>query len=78
MIQNRVVQLDGIRFIAVFMIFCAHWVQGELTNLILLEIPLVHGVTLFFVLSGYLITHSLFVNQDKNISRYKIVQFFYT
>ena len=75
--SGRIIQLDGIRFIAVFMIFIAHWGQKELTNPILLEIPFVHGVTLFFVLSGFLITRSLFINGDKGNSILKIIKVFY-
>lgn len=77
MIQNRIVQLDGLRFIAVFMILIAHWVQGGFKNLILQEMPFVHGVTLFFVLSGYLITRSLFINKDRIDDKLKILKIFY-
>lgn len=61
--QNRyIVQLDGLRFFAVLMVMVAHWLQWS--NPILTKIPFVHGVTLFFVLSGFLITRILLQNRD--------------
>ena len=53
------VQLDGLRFIAVFMVMIAHWAQWQFTNELIASIPFVHGVILFFVLSGFLITRIL-------------------
>ena len=64
--MKRIVQLDGLRFLAVFFIFIAHWVQGHVSAPIIKEIPFVHGVIFFFVLSGFLITKSLLVNANKN------------
>lgn len=64
--KNRhIIQLDGLRFFAVIMVMIAHWLQWQWTNPILTKIPFVHGVTLFFVLSGYLITQILLINRDK-------------
>lgn len=63
--KNRyIVQLDGLRFYAVLMVMIAHWLQWQWTNPILTKIPFVHGVTLFFVLSGFLITRILLENRD--------------
>jgi peptidoglycan/LPS O-acetylase OafA/YrhL len=50
---------------AVTMVIIAHFLQWQWTNPILTKIPFVHGVTLFFVLSGYLISQILIQNRDK-------------
>ncbi len=63
--NNYIIQLDGLRFFAVLMVMIAHWLQWQWTNPILTKIPFVHGVTLFFVLSGFLITRILLTNRDK-------------
>ncbi len=53
-------QLNGIRFIAVFLVLLDHWLVP------ILPIPLGHlGVVIFFVLSGFLITRILFLNVDE-------------
>lgn len=53
-------QLNGIRFIAVFLVLLDHWLVP------ILPIPVGHlGVVLFFVLSGFLITRILFENADE-------------
>jgi len=53
-------QLNGIRFIAVFLVLLDHWLVP------ILPIPLGHlGVVIFFVLSGFLITRILFLNADE-------------
>ncbi|WP_460906037.1 acyltransferase family protein [Spirosoma areae] len=57
---NHLQQLDGIRFIAVGMVLFDHWMVGRL------ELPLgALGVTIFFVLSGFLITRILLSSKDK-------------
>lgn len=60
-----IVQLDGLRFFAVSTIMLAHWCQWQWTNPILTKLPLVHGVDLFFVLSGFLITRILLSNREE-------------
>jgi peptidoglycan/LPS O-acetylase OafA/YrhL len=57
-------QLDGLRFYAVLMVIVGHWLQFQWTNPILLGLPLAYGVTLFFVLSGFLITRILLMQKD--------------
>lgn len=50
------VQLDGLRFFAVLGVMFAHWLQWDMYNPYIKSFPFVHGVLLFFVLSGFLIT----------------------
>ena len=54
-------QLDGIRTLAVLMVIVSHWYRGR--NLPLLYYGGAMGVGLFFVLSGFLITHILLGQQ---------------
>src|SRR5207237_6795212 len=52
--KNYLVQLDGLRFLAVTLVMIDHWV-GEAVHL-----PIAYfGVNLFFVLSGFLVTRIL-------------------
>ena len=79
--NERIVQLDGLRFFAVVMVMFAHWMQWQWTNPVLKVFPFTHGVTLFFVLSGFLITGILLqsnqnIKADK-ISRPKAIKYFY-
>lgn len=55
------VQLDGLRFIAVALVLVDHWL-AEINSIPFGPL----GVTLFFVLSGFLITRILMVSTDKN------------
>lgn len=61
----HIVQLDGLRFYAILMVMIAHWLQWQWGNIIVKSIPFVNGVTLFFVLSGFLITSILLKNRDR-------------
>lgn len=61
-------QLDGLRFIAIFMVAIAHYVQWQVSNVIVVNVPFVYGVTLFFVLSGFLITRILLVHKDSALA----------
>jgi peptidoglycan/LPS O-acetylase OafA/YrhL len=59
--SHRITQLDGLRGIAIAMVFCFH----------AYKIPgLWTGVDLFFVLSGFLITGILFNQKDKPFGSY--------
>ncbi len=52
-------QLNGIRFLAVFLVLMDHWLVPTI------PFPLGHlGVVIFFVLSGFLITRILFQSAD--------------
>lgn len=81
MTNKHIVQLDGLRFFAVLMVMIAHWLQWQWSNPILMNTPFVHGVTLFFVLSGFLITRILLNNRDecneKGLKKIHLVKNFY-
>ena len=75
------IQLDGVRFIAIFMVMVAHWLQWQIDNPLINPIQFVHGVTLFFVLSGFLISRILIENRDRydlaSLNRMGLVRQFY-
>lgn len=76
--DNRyAVQLDGVRFAAVCMVMVAHWAQWQFTNPLITQFPFVHGVILFFLLSGFLITRILLNGQLITGSRRTFVRNFY-
>jgi peptidoglycan/LPS O-acetylase OafA/YrhL len=52
-------QLDGLRFLAIFSVLIAHWIQWTIPYSLLRNFPFGTGVLLFFILSGYLITKIL-------------------
>ena len=57
---NHLRQLDGIRFVAVALVLFDHWMAARI------ELPLgALGVTIFFVLSGFLISRILLASKDK-------------
>lgn len=60
---NHLLQLDGIRFIAVGLVLFDHWTVTHV------DLPIgalgALGVTIFFVLSGFLITRILLSSKDK-------------
>lgn len=63
-------QIDGLRFIAVFAVLCAHW--NFFANRFFNQITFAsRGVDLFFVISGFLITLGLIRSKEKekNIGR---------
>lgn len=57
---NHLLQLDGIRFLAVALVLFDHWMAERVA------LPLGSlGVTIFFVLSGFLISRILLAGKDK-------------
>lgn len=65
--MNYFRQLDGFRFIAVFMVFIHHWLSEHIwAESLLKKFPFGSGVTLFFVISGFLITRILINFKVKN------------
>lgn len=79
--DEHIVQLDGLRFFAVTTVMIAHWLQWQWSNVYLTSIPFVHGVILFFVLSGFLITRILLENRDyyneQKLDKSKLLKNFY-
>ncbi|MFC0181863.1 Peptidoglycan/LPS O-acetylase OafA/YrhL, contains acyltransferase and SGNH-hydrolase domains [Pseudarcicella hirudinis] len=59
--ENYFIQLDGIRFVAVSLVLVDHWLAER--NVIPLGVL---GVTMFFVLSGFLITRILIQSKLKD------------
>ena len=77
--QTRIPTLDGWRGIAVFMVMLSHFLPGYLSiqagaangcNLGQ------HGVQIFFVLSGYLITTNLLREEKIHLGRFYVRRFF--
>ena len=63
--KEYIIQFDGLRFYAIFMVMIAHWFQWQFNNPVINGFPFAQGVTLFFVLSGFLITDILIRNKLK-------------
>lgn len=63
--KNHIIQLDGLRFFAILMVMFAHFAQWQFDSIVIRSFPFVYGVTLFFVLSGFLITRILIENKAK-------------
>jgi peptidoglycan/LPS O-acetylase OafA/YrhL len=61
-------QLDGLRAFAIIGVMIAHWHQNSIQFELLKNLPYGTGVTLFFVLSGFLITKILMDFKEKNVS----------
>jgi peptidoglycan/LPS O-acetylase OafA/YrhL len=63
--MKQIPQLDGIRCIAIVCVIFAHWIAWDINHEYISNFPWVHGVLLFFVLSGYLITNILLDLREK-------------
>ncbi|RYF78213.1 MAG: acyltransferase [Cytophagaceae bacterium] len=61
---NHLVQLDGVRFLAVALVLIDHWTAERLPPILFLPLGSL-GVTIFFVLSGFLISRILLAGKDK-------------
>jgi len=74
-------QLDGLRAVAIILVMLAHWALPHFKTEILKNLPYSSGVTLFFVLSGFLITNILLDFREKNlakgISQFNSIKSFY-
>ncbi len=63
-------QLDGLRCFAVVAVMIQHWISWDTPIYFFKNVPWGHGVILFFVLSGYLISNVLFaVKEDVEAKR---------
>jgi peptidoglycan/LPS O-acetylase OafA/YrhL len=73
---RKFAQIDGLRFIAVFGVMCAHWhwFGSDLCELITSGS---RGVDLFFVISGFLITLGLIKSKGKAQARQTTLYKFY-
>lgn len=67
--MNYKVQIDGLRFFAIISVMIGHWMSWETENPILKFTPWGHGVILFFVISGFLITGILLQQKDQVIEQ---------
>lgn len=63
-ILNHLIQLDGVRFLAVGLVLIDHWTAERLPPALTLPLGSL-GVTIFFVLSGFLISRILLSGKDK-------------
>ena len=75
MATGHMIQLDGLRALAVLSVMYWHWLSNDQT-----AFPFGGGVQLFFVLSGFLITGILLrsrVDADAGVSRGSILKAFY-
>ncbi|HVU98972.1 MAG TPA: acyltransferase [Puia sp.] len=75
--EKYMIQLDGLRFLAVVAVMFGHW-TGDVPALAGLDfIAGTAGVNLFFVLSGFLISQILMVNKSENRSLGEVLKNFY-
>lgn len=79
--NSYIIQLDGLRFFAILSVMIGHWLQWQINRPIVNGFPFGNGVTLFFVLSGYLISDILLKNKIKyetiSIPKTALIKSFY-
>jgi peptidoglycan/LPS O-acetylase OafA/YrhL len=63
--MNYKIQIDGLRFFAIISVMIGHWMAWDTEDPFLKNAPWGHGVILFFVISGYLITDILLNQKEK-------------
>lgn len=77
--KNRIPTLDGWRGIAILFVLLTHYQDGILRHNLFGQRWLdlgQHGVTIFFVLSGFLITSNLLLEKSIDLCRFYIHRFF--
>ena len=76
-----IVQLDGLRFFAILSVMIGHWLQWQINRSMINAFPFGNGVTLFFVLSGFLITDILLKNRNHSfalqVPKIQLIKSFY-
>jgi peptidoglycan/LPS O-acetylase OafA/YrhL len=75
--KGYLVQLDGLRFLAVSGVMIGHWYMTSENLLVLGPYLASAGVNLFFVLSGFLICRILISNQDSEQGHLHTLKVFY-
>src|ERR1035437_2966314 len=79
--NSYIIQLDGLRFFAILSVMIGHWLQWQINRPIVNGFPFGNGVTLFCVLSRYLITDILLRNKIKYVEvsfpRITLIKYFY-
>ena len=72
---GRLPALDGLRGVAILMVLAGHWCSAAISGLAGLGGAAAAGVTVFFVLSGFLIT-SLLVREQRDHGRIRLRDFY--
>ena len=79
--SSYIIQLDGLRFFAIVSVMIGHWLQWQINRPFINGFPFGNGVTLFFVLSGFLISDILLKNKmryvEVAIPKASIIKSFY-
>jgi peptidoglycan/LPS O-acetylase OafA/YrhL len=74
-------QLDGLRFFAILAVMISHWLEKSIPIDLLKNLPYSSGVSMFFVLSGFLITKIILefrqYNEENNIGHGHFIKAFH-